>query len=414
MKFTKVMAIVALVSVALAGVSDAQNEKFKIKRAKPTLLYQMNGELVQPNLAPTEGSVYGWQYVWVIEDPLTGNDVARGLSFQGGFADSTMDGIEEVRGGDFADFVDPAFAQNNILTDERLEFEGVDPGTGRNILRLTVEWYTDATEIQWDTFDMDLQDPADLDMDGITGAGPDGIFGTADDVVEPDGIFDTGDGVLDAPMPMDPPSLVVFAIDNDMDGDPMNDVPSNTVSVSNLAGGFFGSPALTFDEPLTIAETGEILWFIEDFDGEFIDLDRNGMADEGADTDRDGDGVLDSIRVDPIIPWGTDALSGNITGTYGLFFAPDGLGATTNEFMSGEMARIGYEFVFLSSTKNEFGIDDVLCGDVNLDGEVNLLDVAPFVNLIVNDIFQIEGDINMDGEVNILDVDPFVDKLVGG
>ena len=57
---------------------------------------------------------------------------------------------------------------------------------------------------------------------------------------------------------------------------------------------------------------------------------------------------------------------------------------------------------------------DVLLGDVNLDGDVNLLDVAPFVEILLNADYQAEADINQDGEVNLLDVGPFVDILSGG
>ena len=55
----------------------------------------------------------------------------------------------------------------------------------------------------------------------------------------------------------------------------------------------------------------------------------------------------------------------------------------------------------------------VLLGDVNMDGTVDLLDVQPFVDLIVNGIFQAEGDFNVDGTVDLLDVQPFVDILLG-
>ena len=64
-----------------------------------------------------------------------------------------------------------------------------------------------------------------------------------------------------------------------------------------------------------------------------------------------------------------------------------------------------------------FGFQDapkVLIGDVNLDGEVNLLDVAPFVDLVSVGMFQLEADVNEDGSVNLLDVSPFVDLLSGG
>lgn len=58
--------------------------------------------------------------------------------------------------------------------------------------------------------------------------------------------------------------------------------------------------------------------------------------------------------------------------------------------------------------------DDVLLGDVNGDGQVNLLDVAPFVELVSSGGFQAEADINGDGVVNLLDVGPFVALLTGG
>ena len=53
-------------------------------------------------------------------------------------------------------------------------------------------------------------------------------------------------------------------------------------------------------------------------------------------------------------------------------------------------------------------------GDVNLDGEVNGLDVDPFVDVLLNGPFQVEADMNVDGVVNGLDVDPFVAAVVGG
>ncbi len=52
-------------------------------------------------------------------------------------------------------------------------------------------------------------------------------------------------------------------------------------------------------------------------------------------------------------------------------------------------------------------------GDINRDGAVNLLDVAPFVDLLTTGGLQIEADINQDGVVDLLDVAPFVDLLSG-
>ena len=56
----------------------------------------------------------------------------------------------------------------------------------------------------------------------------------------------------------------------------------------------------------------------------------------------------------------------------------------------------------------------VLVGDVNGDASVNLLDVAPFVDVITWGAFDVAADINQDGAVNLLDVSPFVDLLSGG
>ena len=52
-------------------------------------------------------------------------------------------------------------------------------------------------------------------------------------------------------------------------------------------------------------------------------------------------------------------------------------------------------------------------GDVNLDGSVNLLDVAPFIDLLSSGQYNVFGDVNFDGSVNLLDVQPFVDLLTG-
>ena len=52
-----------------------------------------------------------------------------------------------------------------------------------------------------------------------------------------------------------------------------------------------------------------------------------------------------------------------------------------------------------------------LLGDINLDGEVNMADVNPFVELLINRQFLAEADINQDGAVNLLDVRPFVGLL---
>ena len=58
--------------------------------------------------------------------------------------------------------------------------------------------------------------------------------------------------------------------------------------------------------------------------------------------------------------------------------------------------------------------NNFLIGDVNCDGVVDLLDVAPFVDAISAGDYVPKADINQDGVVNLLDVAPFVELLSGG
>ena len=55
----------------------------------------------------------------------------------------------------------------------------------------------------------------------------------------------------------------------------------------------------------------------------------------------------------------------------------------------------------------------VLLADVNGDGQVNLLDVEPFVSVINSGEFACEADINLDGRIDLTDVSPFIQLLIG-
>ena len=61
-----------------------------------------------------------------------------------------------------------------------------------------------------------------------------------------------------------------------------------------------------------------------------------------------------------------------------------------------------------------FEVPDLVVGDVNSDGVLDLLDILPFVELILSDQYQLEADINLDQEVDLTDVNPFVELLIGG
>ena len=57
---------------------------------------------------------------------------------------------------------------------------------------------------------------------------------------------------------------------------------------------------------------------------------------------------------------------------------------------------------------------EALFGDVNQDGQVNLLDVQPFVDLLTSGGYLLEADIRRDNTVDLLDVGGFVEILSGG
>ena len=52
-----------------------------------------------------------------------------------------------------------------------------------------------------------------------------------------------------------------------------------------------------------------------------------------------------------------------------------------------------------------------LLGDVNQDGNINLLDVDPFIEVLGSGDYQGEADTNEDGAVNLLDIDSFIEIL---
>ena len=54
-----------------------------------------------------------------------------------------------------------------------------------------------------------------------------------------------------------------------------------------------------------------------------------------------------------------------------------------------------------------------LLGDVNQDGVVDFFDIAPFIAVLSDQIFQFEADINGDTVVDFLDIAPFIATLAG-
>ena len=56
-------------------------------------------------------------------------------------------------------------------------------------------------------------------------------------------------------------------------------------------------------------------------------------------------------------------------------------------------------------------VSPVILGDVNQDGDVNILDISPFISILAAGDFQAEADTNEDGVVNFLDINSFIALL---
>ena len=79
--------------------------------------------------------------------------------------------------------------------------------------------------------------------------------------------------------------------------------------------------------------------------------------------------------------------------------SPDGI---------GPVERMHFQSLYLESYLGLPTPKAIVPGDVNLDGQANLLDVQPFVSLINRGVYQVEADMNEDGSVDLLDVNEFV------
>ena len=68
------------------------------------------------------------------------------------------------------------------------------------------------------------------------------------------------------------------------------------------------------------------------------------------------------------------------------------------------------DIYWLLTSLEPLGVSDFL-GDVNQDGFVNFLDIAPFITILSVGGFEAQADINQDGEVDFLDIAPFISIL---
>ena len=144
--------------------------------------------------------------------------------------------------------------------------------------------------------------------------------------------------------------------------------------------GFFVATNIDFPVGVPINQAGQFTQFINNFSVTYQGDQLNSLDIRNAEGSYDFDGLS-------VFNWTIDDGPFNATG-----------------------------FIFEQLIITPFGLTPCKfpLGDVNLDFEVNLLDVGPFVETIVNGNYQCEADTNLDGNVDLLDVDLFVAILAGG
>ena len=149
---------------------------------------------------------------------------------------------------------------------------------------------------------------------------------------------------------------------------------------------------------------GETVTFTFDQPVQFISIELESVIDvDSFDVLVDGVAVLETIGDDSFIDLGgladiTIAAGSEIT------FAVDGVleTATMGPATSVRIESFTVEIVTAAPP---------ILGDVNLDNSVNFLDIAPFISILANGLFQAEADINGSGGVDFLDISPFIQLL---
>ena len=79
---------------------------------------------------------------------------------------------------------------------------------------------------------------------------------------------------------------------------------------------------------------------------------------------------------------------------------------------TGPLGTDGPRIISLSVAEVE--AEDCVLGDVNRSGNVDFLDIPPFISLLVGGEFSCEGDVDQNEEVNFADIPPFIELLQNG
>jgi hypothetical protein len=197
-------------------------------------------------------------------------------------------------------------------------------------------------------------------------------------------------------------------------GQPEDDPGTSADEGSDLKGITLYHDPVTHEQRYLVGVKRDFaIWDIDTETGQLSNRVEVTLVDEnGAQVGPDeNDGIL-ALAQDPAtgILYGIDRHPDSVTLGRNLFtIDPEtGVGVVIGqlEVESGDTAMASLQFT------------GWIVGDVNGDGEVNGLDVDPFVAVLLNGstelLLNLKADMNGDGEVNGLDVDPFVAAVIGG
>ena len=85
----------------------------------------------------------------------------------------------------------------------------------------------------------------------------------------------------------------------------------------------------------------------------------------------------------------------------------------TIDFVVFNNGNFGADETALQASITADRSDGVLLGDCDCNGEVNFLDITPFIGFLSSTEFKAEADIDMNGEINFSDIAPFIEILSG-
>ena len=187
--------------------------------------------------------------------------------------------------------------------------------------------------------------------------------------------------------------------------------------------GFFEKNGTTFVtlrfNNLNIDEASD--WYLANFDDEFTSTNIcNGEFELWGGATKDGKGlILGNEIIFAVYNAEHGALPVYLAVNTGSYELGPSFGLPRNIFGWVELRitpRNLIELIGSAMSYRATGITvgrDFLFGDINCDGSADLLDVSPFIKLLIGGEFMEAADFDGDGQITLLDVDPFVEALSG-